>query len=82
MKRILSILMTLALVLSLGTAAFAADNFLDLADGEVYMVTDHLHLNRLTIDETSSLVAPEGSVPVVTVDGYLKTIETGTAYAF
>lgn len=82
MKRILSILMTLALVLSLGTAAFAADNFLDLADGEVYMVTEHLHLNRLTIDETSSLVAPEGSVPVVTVDGYLKTIEAGTAYAF
>lgn len=82
MKRILSILMTLALVLSLGTAAFAAENFLDLADGEVYMVTDHLHLNRLTIDETSSLTAPEGSVPVVTVDGYLQTIEAGTAYEF
>ena len=82
MKRILSILMTLALVLSLGTAAFAADNFLDLADGEVYMVTDHLHLNRLTIDETSAITAPEGSVPVVTVDGYLQTIETGTAYEF
>ena len=82
MKRILSIVMTLALILSLGTAAFASDNFLDLANGEIYMVTEHLNLSRLTIDETSSLVAPEGSVPVVTVDGYLKTIETGTAYEF
>ena len=82
MRRIFSIILTLALALSLGTAALAAGNFLDLTDGTVYEVTEHLHLNRLTIDETSSLTAPAGSVPVVTVDGYLKTIEPGTAYAF
>lgn len=82
MKRILSILMALALVLSLGTAALAADNFLDLTDGAVYEVTDHIKLSRLTIDETSSITAPEGYEPAVTVDGYLKTIEAGTAYEF
>lgn len=82
MRRIFSIILTLALALSLGTAALAADNFLDLTDGTVYEVKDHLRLNRLTIDETSSLTAPKGSVPVVTVDGYLKTVEPGTAYAF
>lgn len=82
MKRIFTIVLALALALSLGTAALAADNFLDLTDGTVYEVTEHLSLNRLTIDETSSLTAPEGFVPVVTVDGYLKTIEEGTAYSF
>ena len=83
MKRIFSIILTLALVLSLGTAALAASgNFLDLAGGEVYMVTEHVRLSRLTIDETSSLAAPEGFSPVVTADGYLKTIEPGTAYEF
>ncbi len=82
MKRILTIVMALALVLSLGTAAFASENFLDLANGEIYMVTERLNLSRLTIDETSGLTAPEGSVPVVTVDGYLQTIEAGTAYEF
>ncbi len=83
MKRILSILLALTLVMSLGAVAFAAsDNFLDLTDGTVYEVTEPMSLYRLTIDETSSLTAPDGYVPVVTVDGYLKTIEEGTAYAF
>ncbi len=82
MKRIFSIILALALALSLGTAAFASERFLDLTDGTVYEVTEPLSLSRLTIDETSSLTAPEGCVPVVTVDGYLKTIEEGTACAF
>ncbi|MCD8117541.1 MAG: right-handed parallel beta-helix repeat-containing protein [Oscillospiraceae bacterium] len=81
-KRILSLLLALALCLSLGVAAMAdSDSFLDLV-GETYEVTEAIHLSRLTIDENSSLTAPEGYVPVVTVDGYLKTIEEGTAYAF
>lgn len=81
-KRILSLLLAVILCLGLGTAALAdSDNFLDLVD-EVYEVTEAIHLSRLTIDENSSLTAPEGYVPVVTVDGYLKTIEEGTAYAF
>lgn len=82
MKRIFSIILALTFVLSLGTAALAADDFLDLADGAVYEVTEPVSLHRLTIDETSALTAPAGSVPVVTVDGYLQTIESGTAYAF
>lgn len=83
MKRILSILIALTLVLGLGTAAFAANgDYLDLRDGAVFEVTEPMSLYRLTIDETSSLTAPEGCVPAVTVDGYLKTIEPGTAYAF
>lgn len=82
MKRILSILLALAMCLCLGAAALAADDFLDLADGEVYEVTEHQSLHRLTIPADASLTAPAGSVPVVTVDGYLKTVEPGTAYAF
>ena len=83
MKKLLSIVMALALVLCLGTAALAdSDNFLDLTDGTVYEVTEATHLTRLTIDETSSLTAPEGYTPVVAVDGYVKTVEAGTAYAF
>ena len=82
MKRILSIALAVVFVLSLGTAAMAADDFLDLADGAVYEVTEPMRLHRLTIDETSALTAPAGCVPVVTVDGFLKTVEPGTAYAF
>ena len=83
MKRILSICLALVFVLSLGTAALAAqDDFLDLTDGAVYEVKETMHLHRLTIDETSALTAPAGSVPAVTVDGYLKTVEPGQAYAF
>ncbi len=82
MKKALSVILTLAVVLSLGVSALAADNFLDLKDGEVLNVTEPISLNRLTIDETSAVTAPAGMVPVVTVDGYLQTIETGTAYAF
>lgn len=82
MKRIFSIALTLAFVLSLGGAALAADDFLDLADGAVCEVTEPLHLHRLTIDETSALTAAPGFAPAVTADGYLKTIEPGTAYAF
>lgn len=82
MKRIFSLILALTFALSLGTAALAADDFLDLADGAVYEVTEPVSLHRLTIDETSSLTAPAGSVPVVTVDGYLQTVEAGTAYAF
>jgi hypothetical protein len=82
MKRIFSIVLALTLVLSLGTTALAADSFLDLADGQVYEVTEHESFTRLTIDETSTLTAPAGYVPVVTVDGYLKTIAPDTAYAF
>ena len=82
MKRIFSIALALALVLSLGGAALAADDFLDLADGAVYVVAEPVHLHRLTIDETSALTAVPGYTPAVTVDGYLKTIEPGTAYEF
>lgn len=82
MKRFLSIILALTFALSLGTAALASDDFLDLANGAVYEVTEPVSLHRLTIDETSSLTAPDGSVPAVTVDGYLQTIEAGTAYAF
>ena len=82
MKRIVTVVLTLVFALSLGTAALAADNFLDLADGAVYNVMEPVSLNRLTIDETSALTAPAGYVPAVTVDGYLQTVETGTAYAF
>ncbi len=83
MKRLFGILLALVFVLSLGTAAFAsAEDYLDLTDGAVFAVTEPLHLYRLTIDETSRLAAPAGSVPVVTVDGYVKTVEPGTAYAF
>ena len=82
MKKALSIILALTLVLSLGAVAFAADNFLDLSGGAVLNVTEHLSLNRLTIDETSVITAPPGYAPAVTVDGYLKTIEPGTAYSF
>ena len=83
MKRSLSILVAMALMLCLGTAALAANgDYLDLKDGAVFEVTEPMRLYRLTVDETSSLAAPAGSVLAVTVDGYLKTIEPGTAYAF
>lgn len=83
MKRIISLLITLCLCLGLGTMAFADnDGFLDLTDGEVYEVTETMFLSRLTIDETSSLTAPEGYTAYVTVGGYLKHIEAGTAYEF
>ncbi|MCD7846142.1 MAG: right-handed parallel beta-helix repeat-containing protein [Oscillospiraceae bacterium] len=83
MKRVLILLLTLAFCLGVSVTAIAdSDSFLDLTDGTVYEVTEAMHLSRLTIDETSSLTAPEGCVVVVTVDGYLQTIEEGTAYAF
>lgn len=83
MKRIITILMSLALMLSLGAGALAAEGaFLDLHDGAVYEVTEPIHLSRLTIDGTSRLTAPEGSVPVVRADGYLQTVEPGGDYAF
>ena len=83
MKRFFSIILALALVLSLGCAALAdSASFLDLADGAVFEVTEPLSLSRLTIDETSRLTAPEGYAVAVTADGYLKTIEPGTACAF
>ncbi len=82
MKKILALVLAMAMCLSLCTAALAdSDNFLDLV-GETYEVTEAMHLSRLTIDENSALTAPEGYVVVVTVDGYLQTIEEGTACAF
>ena len=82
MKRIFGIILALAFALSLGTAAMAADDFLDLRDGAVYEVSAPVSLHRLTIDGASSLTAPAGSVPVVTADGYLKTVEPGEDHAF
>ncbi len=83
MKRTLTIILALALVLSLGSAALAdSASFLDLTDGAVCEVTEPMRLSRLTIDETSALTAPDGCVPAVLVDGYLQTVEPGTAYAF
>lgn len=83
MKKALSFLLALALVLSLGGFALAADNpdFKDLV-GETWEVTEPVSLHRLTIDEASSITAPAGSVPIVTKDGYVQTIEPGQSYAF
>ena len=82
MKRIFSIALALALILSLGAAALAADDFLDLADGAVFTVTEPVHLHRLTIDGTSAITAPPGYEPAVTVDGFLKSVEPGSSYEF
>ena len=83
MKKLFCVCLMLAfLLLPLVNAAAAEDDFLDLSDGAVYEVTEPVRLHRLTIDETSMLTAPEGAVPVVTVDGYLKTVVPGEAYAF
>ena len=82
MKRILCIALTLVFALSLGTTALAAEDFLDLTAGEVYEVAGPVSLHRLTVAEGASLTAPAGSVPVVTVDGYLKNVEPGAVCAF
>ena len=82
MKKALCALLALALVLALGTAAMAdTGRFKDLV-GETWVVTEPVSLSRLTLDENSAITAEDGYVPVVTVDGYLKTLEAGTAYSF
>ena len=82
MKKAFSLFLVLALAFSLGFTALAdSGRFLDLV-GEDWVVTEAVSLNRLTIDENSTISAPEGYVPVVTVDGYLKTIEAGESYEF
>jgi len=82
MKRALSILLALTLCLSLGLPALAADErFLDLT-GESLEIAAPMSVNRLTLDEASSITAPSGEIAVVTQDGYLQTVEAGTAYEF
>ena len=81
MKKAFSLFLALALILSLSATALANDSFKDLK-GETWEVTEPVSLTRLTIDEDSVITAPAGYLPAVTVDGYLKTIEAGTAYEF
>ena len=82
MKKALSILLALTLTLCLGAPALAAENrFLELS-GETLEITEPLSVNRLILDETSAITAPEGQLALVTQDGYLQTVEAGTAYEF